>query len=184
MSNLDIIKDILSENYLAADQDLLIEENRTRKKKGFRMEYPIHKRAGIAHCLYRYEDDAFPFFKFPKTGKGQKGVKGLKKMCDYILFAEEQGDDRLYIFLIELKLGPTSAQPQLEAAQEFVHFIVNTAARVGLEIEHYEIRKLRICDKYAQKKGTNIRTSYEFDHNGYCDYRSSRFQLTALIKNI
>ena len=44
-------------------------------------------------------------------------------MCDYVLFAEE--GDFMYIFVIELKLGNISAKKQLNAAKEFIQFIIN-----------------------------------------------------------
>jgi hypothetical protein len=188
MSNLAIIEEILHSRYKPMEQNFLIEENKDGKKQAFEMKYKIVKRPGIYHHLFRYEEDALPFF--------DTGISGLKKMCDFILFAEDEREI-LYVFLIELKLGTDSAMKQLNAAKEFVQFIINSALRVGKEISDYKIRKIRISDEKVQnyvsqkpksKAKTNIGSKVEayfiFDENDYCEYRLKDFKLTALIEHI
>jgi hypothetical protein len=174
MSKLAILRDILHENFRQSNQNYLTEKDTDSKGNTFEVKYKIVKQQQIAYELFRYDGTAFPFFK-DKTD--------LKKMCDYILFAEER--DFLYIFLIELKLGNMSANKQLNAAKEFVEFILRSAKRIGMmDVDlNYKIKKIRICDTNVNKKrrqdsGKNI----QFDGDDYCDYPFKHFYLEPLMQ--
>lgn len=172
MNKLEIIREILNEKYKCQDQNNLIENNKDDKGKFFSVKYEIVSNRNINYDLYRYDKDAIPFFK---------DSKDLKKMCDYILFAEN--DITLFIFVIELKLGEISAKKQLEAAEEFVNFILNTGKRVGKIIENYEVRKVRISDNLIKKrKNSNTEKGFRFDNNNYCDYQFKKFYLKPLLE--
>lgn len=170
MSKLAIIRDILSENFKHSDKNYLSEKDIDSKGKYFEVKYKIIKQPQIDFELFRYDQAALPFFK---------DIKSLKKMCDYILFAEE--GDFLYIFVIELKLGNESARKQLEAASEFVQFIIKSANRIGQSIdERYKIRKVRICDEKINKR--KLKFEFQFDTEDYCDYQLSNFYLEPLMR--
>lgn len=171
MSKLAVIRDILHTQFRHPNQACLTEKDKDAKGKEFEVQYKIVKKPQIEYELFRYELEAFPFFN---------DVSDLKKMCDYILFAEE--GTYLYIFVIELKLGNKSAQKQLEAAREFVQFIINSANRIGKKIENYKIRKVRICDEKIKKRKTREDRSFEFDDNDYCEYSNKDFCLEPLMR--
>lgn len=129
MSSLNILKEILEHKYRFENQNCLIEENIDNNGKKFTVKYDIVKNNEIDYELFRYSNDAFPFFK---------NISRLKKMCDFILFSETRGV--LYIFVIELKLSNESAKKQLEAATEFVKFILNSSKRIDKEIINYKLQ--------------------------------------------
>lgn len=176
MSNIAIINQIIEEQYKPQPQNTLIEQNLDARGRRFIVEYPIVKRnPNIQFALYRFSDTDFPYFK---------DVPNLKKMCDYILFVEE--NNSLSIFVIELKLSNDSAHKQLNAAKEFVDFIVKSAARVGVKINDYVVKKIRICDSKVSKKNNNtkVEDKYKFDENNYLDYQVSKsFLLEPLLYN-
>ena len=176
MSNLAIVNLIIEEKYKPKAQNTLVEQNLNEKGRPFKVEYPIVKNSpNIEYALYRFSDTDFPYFK---------DVSDLKKMCDYILFVEE--NNSFSIFVIELKLSNDSAQKQLSAAKEFVDFIVKSAARVGVEINNYVIKKIRICDSKVSKKNnkSKVEDKYKFDENNYLDYQVSKsFLLEPLLYN-
>lgn len=170
MSKLAIIREILHENYKHNNQNLLTEIDTDSRGRRFEVNYKIVKQPQIDYELYRYSETALPFFK---------DISGLKKMCDYILFAEE--GNYLYIFVIELKLGNMSAKKQLNAASEFVQFIINSSNRVGKEIDaNYRIKRVRICDEMIKKRKLN--KNIQFDENDYCEYPHANFYLEPLMR--
>lgn len=171
MGKLDVIREILNEKFLSKNQLALVENDRDNRGRIFSMTYPIiHGR--MDYSLYRYhinDEDVFPYFN---------EIGGLKKMCDYILFAEEE--NYLYVFLIELKLGTISARKQLDSAKEFVNYIINTANRIGKEIdERVAYRKVRICHKKIKKRKTKEENVITYD-NEYCDYPYKSLRLKHL----
>jgi hypothetical protein len=173
MSSLSVIKEILEDKFLIANQNCLKEEDSDKNGKKFYLEYKIVKSNEIDYLIYRYDNEAFSFFK---------DVKDLKKMCDYILFAEVK--NHLFIFTIELKSDNKSALKQLEAGSEFVKFIINSSNRIGKIISNYKIRKVRICNSKINKKRTNmsVEKGFEFDTNSYCDYKFKDFHLEPLTR--
>lgn len=172
MSKLKIIREILHTNFKHSDQTCLSEKNVDTKGKKFEVKYQIVKQPQIDYELFRYDEAALPFFN---------NISGLKKMCDYILFAEE--GEYLYIFVIELKLGNDSAKIQLNAAKVFVQFIIDSANRVGKEINvDYKIRKIRICDSMIKKRKTSVDKNIQFDVNDYCEYPLNNFYLEPLMR--
>ena len=172
MSSLDILKEILEHKYRLENQNCLIEQNIDNKGKKFTVKYNIVKNNEIKYELFRFNSDAFPFFK---------NISGLKKMCDYILFSEVKR--KLYIFVIELKLSNESAKKQLEAATEFVKFILNSSKRIGTEIKNYEIKKIRICENKTKKRNKmSAAKAFDFDENGFCDYSFKDVHLEPLMR--
>lgn len=172
MSKLAIIREILNESFKHSNQNCLSEKDTDSKGKKFEVNYKIVKQQQIDFELFRYDEAALPFFK---------NITDLKKMCDYILFAEE--GEYLYIFVIELKLGNLSAKKQLNAAKEFVQFIINSANRIGKVIDsNYKIRKVRICDEMIKKRKLRGDKNILFDEDDYCEYPLACFYLEPLMR--
>jgi hypothetical protein len=171
MDNLDIIIEILSPKNLCANQNQIIENDKDLKGKNFEMKFEIVRTSNIEYKIYRFEQTDFPFFG---------DVPGLKKMCDFILFAEER--NHLHIFLIELKLSSMSAKKQLDAAEEFSKFILNSSLRIGRKINNFTIKKIRICNSNLRKsKHLTVEKKYQFDENNYLDYSLKDIHLKHLI---
>lgn len=173
MTNIEILQNILHAGYKHPTQDVIEEINKNCKGKKFIQQYKIEQDgAAVDYLLYRYDDTALPFFK---------KVEGLKKMCDYILFTE--WNNKLRVFAIELKQTNDSALPQLEAASEFVNYIVKSAKRVGFEIDQsFYMRKIRICDSKVKKNKIKVSDRIQFDNNGYCDYQLSTLHIDQLVR--
>lgn len=166
MSKISIINSLIEEKYKPSNQYVLEEEDFDSKGKKFSVVYPIVQRnSQIDFSLYRFTDSDFPYFK---------NVKDLKRMCDYILFVEE--NNKLFIFVIELKLSNDSARKQLNAAIEFTEFLIKSAKRVGFEMDNYVTKKIRICDSKVTKKNNHSKADdrYKFDKDNYLDYQVSR----------
>ena len=174
MSKLNIITEILNIKFKSANQSALIEEDLDDRGRTFASNYSIIS-GNISYCLYRYnpnECDIFPYFS---------QVSGLKKICDYILFAEE--GLYLYVFIIEMKKSSKSARKQLLASKLFIEYIVNSAKRIGKEIDDkIALRLIRICDnKVTKKRGKREEDVIQFDDEGYCDYSYRNFRLKNLM---
>lgn len=172
MSKLEIIRNILHDNFKHPNQSQLSEIDYDHRGKRFEVTYKIVKQPQIEIELYRYDETAFPFFK---------NIPNLKKMCDFILFAQE--GNYLYIFVIELKLGNISAKKQLDAASEFVNYIINSANRIGKNIDtNYRVKKIRICDEMIKKRKTSVNKTIFFDENDYCEYPYQNLFLEPLMR--
>lgn len=172
MPNLEIVSQIIDDKYLSSEQNKIIEKDKKSDGKPFEMKFDIVKSNNIEYKLYRFESQDFPFFK---------EITGLKKMCDFILFAEEK--NHLHIFLIELKLSPDSAKKQLDAANEFAIFILKSSKRIGKEINHFSIKKMRICQTFVNKRSKMaIENNYEFDTNDFLDYKLKSIHLSHLMQ--
>ncbi len=173
MTNIEILQSILHERYKHPKQDVIEEINKNCKGKKFVQQYKIEQDgSSVEYLLYRYDDTALPFFK---------EVEGLKKMCDYILFTE--WNNKLKVFAIELKQTTDSAIRQLEAASEFVNYVIKSAKRIGFEIDQsFSVRKVRICDSKVRKSRIKVSDRIQFDNNGYCDYQLSTLRIDQLIR--
>lgn len=171
MTNIEIIDEILESQFIFKDQKYIIENDIDKSGKSFEMKFEIVKDKNIEYKLYRFEGKDFPFFK---------EIKGLKKMCDFVLFAEE--NYHLYIFLIELKLSPDSAKKQLDAANEFAVFILNSSKRIGYNVNNFSIKKIRICQKFVNKRSKMaLENNYEFDKDNFLDYKLKSIHLSHLM---
>ena len=174
MSKLDIVAKILNSKFKPEVQNVLIEDNVDNRRQKFVVEYNIVSDRRTNYLLYRFDKDAFPFFK---------DISGLKKSSDYILFAEN--DEDFYVFVIELKKGNESANKQLKASEEFVRFIIASAVRIGEELntdDKIAIRRIRICDKRIHRNGTKIKEEdFEYKDN-FCDYKYKQLYLAPLMQ--
>ena len=124
-NQLDLIKALLDNAYIDTS-NVLIEREVTANGTPFEMKRQIVTHHGIDFLLFRFDPNKvklFPYFH---------EKSGLKKICDYIIFAEE--GVHLYILLIELKLGTETATKQLIASEVFAKFIIDSARRVDIDL--------------------------------------------------
>ena len=160
MSKLEIINEILDPKYKSSNQVSLIENGQSGGKK-FEMNYNIIS-GKIEYSLFRLDPNQLDFFPYFTN------ESGLKKICDYFLFAEHE--NYLYVFLIEMKKSPKSARKQLVASKIFIEFVIKSAQRIGKEIDDkIAIRLIRICDSKICKKRATKEETINFDSDGYID---------------
>lgn len=158
---LDKIEKILKTQYLSKDQNLIEEINLDAKGIPFKMKRTVVGHRSIEYKIYRFDpndESLFPYFN---------PIEGLNKICDYIIFAENNAI--LCVFLIELKKGKGSPEKQLNISEGFVKFILDRAKKVNCGIEKdVIIRKLGVKDtKLSPKRETGYFKNFTYDSNSY-----------------
>ncbi len=157
---LDIIDSVISQEFLADNQEKIVESYIDGNGDVAVTECVINDdNQNIAHSVYRFDTcgstDIFPFFK---------DRKGYKRMCDNIVLCETPSS--LFVFAVELKDSVASPREQLELSEQFLHFII---ARMDLLEENFnktvEIRKIGI-KKRARFKTSEYKDMH-FDSNHY-----------------
>lgn len=174
-SQLELIKTLLHDSYLEKGNDAkkLIERDDLTGKIIMERSIVDDK---IEYLLYRYDPNKvkiFPYFA---------DISGLKKICDYILFAEE--NHHLSLLLIELKLGIESARNQLIASECFVEFMIKSAKRVGIELtENISIKKIRVSEERAKKRNRQTKQgSLKYDENNIINYdHDNAFRIKEIL---
>jgi hypothetical protein len=118
---LDIIKRVIKDKYIPANQTIMAETD-TGGKQG-RMSCSIEcKDEEILLCSFDEKGNnanLFPYF-CPE--------EGYLSMCDYILFAED--NEKLFVFLIDLKDTTVSAKKQVGIARTFASFITDRISEI------------------------------------------------------
>lgn len=172
ISQLDLIDKLLSDKY--KDISGYLTEIDRANDVNMNIKIADHR---INHLLYKIDskgkEDLFPYFN---------DITGLKKFCDYILFAEV--DNYLYLLLIELKKGTSSAVKQLKASNCFAEFILSSAKRIGIEItENTSIYKIRISEDKIRKcnKGKTKPMELTKDENDIINYNRIDFRIKEVI---
>lgn len=171
INQLDLIRNLLHEDFLekGGNEKILVEKKLMSRK--------IITHNGIDYLLYRYDPNKtnlFPYFS---------EYSGLRKICDYILFACE--GQQLHLLLIELKLGTQSATNQLIASECFVNFILESAKRVGINLtQHIYVQKIRISEERSKKRNRTTKpTSLHYDQNRVINYDySDVFRLKEVLE--
>lgn len=174
---INALRKVIKADRIIPDQDKLVEENVMADGSPFIMETGImsYRNVGYLSCCFDkggLNTKEFPYFN---------DIEGYCKMCDYIVFAED--DERLFVFLVELK-NSNSPIKQLDITETFAKFII---ARMQLIEDNFDkdiyYRKIgvKLTHNGHQKRGTK---GYEFcyDDNNYAllpDYR--RFDLKYLM---
>ena len=163
ISQLELIKTLLHDTYLEKGEYAknLIERDDSTGKTIMTRSIVADK---IDYLLYRYDPNEvkiFPYFA---------DKSGLKKICDYILFTEEE--QHLTILLIELKLGTESARNQLIASECLAEFMLSSAKRVNIELtENISIKKIKVSDERAKKRNRKTKPgSLKYDENNIINY--------------
>ena len=156
MSKIKIINSILHEKF-CDKSEILIEKDKDKYGKIFEMKRNIVSRKGIEYTLYKYDQkiDIFPFFTDTDSNKESGvGISHLKKMCDYVLFAEER--THLHVYLIELKKGNQTGKRQLDSGECFVKYLISTIERLGVDIEisneNLHFKQIQITESRSNKK--------------------------------
>jgi len=174
VSQIKHIENILANKFKDAAQCKLIEDKRNDVANPFYMERTIVAEHDVEYILYRFnpdEEEIFPFFN---------DATDLKKICDYILFAERGRS--LYVLLIEMKLGMGSVHKQLDASELFIKYILDSAERIGSKIEDYHIRKVRICERKSKGKRTTKPKDLEYGLDSFLEYNTIRdFRIKELL---
>lgn len=170
MSNFEILNKIIHSKFLADNQSALVESKGIEKKP--MLLNIVHKKQDEEYCLYRFDPDdekIFPFFS---------RESGLQKICDYIILVDKGGV--LFILLLELKRGKSSSKKQLEASKCFIQYIINTAKRIGENIDEkvINVRTVRICETSITRKKTQMNMEYINEH---IDYTWNMFAISALL---
>jgi hypothetical protein len=156
------LQSIFKNKYLAFNANELVENDIDSKGNPFTMKRSIVGEPGsIEYVVFRVDPNEvilFPYFA---------EVKGLNKICDFIIFAETNTD--FLILLIEMKKHSGSPEKQLELSLPFVNFVLERAKLIDIEIEkNIIIRKLGIKDsRISQKETTKYYKDFHFDNNYY-----------------
>ena len=162
MTKLDNIESILNEKF-KDNSGILIETDKDKNGQKFEMRRTIVSNQ-LQYLSYKYDSkiDVFPFFK--------TNVSGVKKMCDYVLFIEE--NQNLHIFLVELKKGAESANKQLLSGESFANFIIETVRRINpetqIDTKKTYFRKIRICESKSKKQ--TLKMEIVEQKNGIIDH--------------
>jgi hypothetical protein len=172
-TKLDIISEIINENYLAELHDKLIEEGVTDMKITAKE---------TTYKLYKFDKKGdyalFPFFN--------NKTKDLTKMCDYVLFAER--GKHFTILIIELKASNGKQQKQLLAGKQFVLFLLESAKRIEREIkiEQKDIRLIFICEQRKEFPDDGFLMRARKVNVGFCYedyvYKGDVFKLDEILK--
>lgn len=166
------IKQVLQDNFLAADQAVLREVNHDGVA-AFTMEASIDNKEQVPYALYRFENPSvlFPYFK-----SGQD----LRKMCDFILFAER--GNTFWCLLIELKRGKESADKQLAAGEAFARFIIDAAERVQKPIAcaTTNFRRVRV-EEFKNSHGSQKAVTPQHQ-GGFINLKTQKFSLKYLLR--
>ncbi len=160
MSDFEYIKWILDDTYLCTPPNhLTMVESKgdNLRPQIITIQNPIRAITNIA--LYRFDvdeqGDFLPFFN-DRNGSPER----LNAFCDYITLLEH--NDKLIIFLIELKRGGTiGMEDQILASYEFMQYILRSADRIKLinrmpdfNIDDVEFRRILIRMKASNKRIT------------------------------
>lgn len=161
MAEYDQLCSILSDEFLASSQDVMVEVKEDTHKAQ-RVNIYDGKR-GLIRNLYRFDLEEKEFLHF--FDKTNNSPEGLRKFCDYVLLVKH--DDKTFVLLIELKRGDTSgADKQLKASEVFIEFLHKTAERLHRDYGDFDfnrrnvvLRKIIIKEVKSNKtvtKGTRI----------------------------
>lgn len=167
MSRLNILRAVIHQNYQLNTRYLEEIECHPRMRIDINDE-------GIEYLVCKFDRpnlETFPFFS---------NISGLNKMCDYVVFFERRG--RLQLVISELKKGKdnTNANHQLKASEEFLKFIINTANRIGLEIDvdDCNFHKVRFSEANIRrmKHKTKMHDPLHSYGEGFYDYNSGELR--------
>lgn len=169
------ITSLLHPRYLVPEElkNTLIEHNTTQDGEVFDSIVKLCQcDKDIEYVTYRFEDkscneklpELFPFFEHKK---------GLRKNCDYIVFACDKFN--FYFLLFELKLYNSSNKPreQLDSSKIFVDFVLKRIEDAGhTYMFPPEVRMIGIRDPQKMKscsKGYTKAQNYKYDEDGYLE---------------
>ncbi len=169
MSNLAIINDIISDDFKFSGS--LLEEKQEN------MKIDLDK-SGCTSFIFKfdkqlgkeYKGGIYPFFN--------SKMKGLCKVCDYMIFAEV--NKKIFVLIIELKVGQQGTFPQLNAGECFVEFLKLTIKRVCGNDLNLNVRKISIRE-FQRKKKTKVR-DIEYDSDNHHFFEQNKFRIRSFLK--
>ena len=175
-TEIDIIQKIFNDNYKNASLDVIREEKENMERslmKGRIEDEDI--------AIYRLDQngnssDMFPYLK----GDSElHGLKGMKRVCDFVLFVLHGGE--LFVLLIEMKKGKDSPLEQLQVSEPLIDFIFSRAKLLNYLTSDYKVRKIGITD-IVDKRKTSERGEVIYDENNYVKlYANKRIYLERLL---
>ena len=157
---LDVVQNVIREQYIPADQNHMIEID-TKGRKGKMMCQIDRYKEETLLCNFDQRGNnklLFPYFQ---------EEHGFVSMCDYILFVEDR--QSLFIFLIDLKDTSDSPKQQTGIAQTFAEFIVRRITEIkGKEAFPKQIEYRRIgCKTTNARLTTKGYSKLAYDEDGY-----------------
>lgn len=159
---IESVKATIQDAYLSPNQDKLVETNLDARQNEFLMERPVHVKRSIAHVIYRFDPDNEILFPYLKP------TEPLRRVCDYIIFADD-GKDR-FVFMFEMKKRSGSPGEQAAISQSFVDFILKRMDfKNGTSMaSSVNYRKIGLKDTSApQRLKTGGYASLSYDKDGY-----------------
>ena len=131
-----------------------------------------HSEKNFLPCKFDFKDSNEELFKAFDVS-----VRGVSRMCDYILFFEKREKKKaptLFVFLCELKATRGGENKQLEASKIFAEFLVKTANRL-LKFKPFKVeyRGIVFSNYQHTKFKTNLKneTYTKLAHSGLLQMR-------------
>ena len=157
MTEYEQLCSILSDEFLAVPQDIMIEKKEATQKAVQRVHIDDGKRR-LTRNLYRFDLEEKEFLCF--FNKTSNSPDGLRKFGDYVLLVKH--NEKTYVLLIELKRGDAfGADKQLRASELFMEFLHKTAERLHQDFDDYNynrknivLRKIIVKEIKSNKMGT------------------------------
>lgn len=147
---IDTLKRIFSDRFIELSHDSISEPREGMIRKIFK--------GGIADeniLICRLDQEGSPNYVDPfpylKGDSVLHGLGGMKRISDYVMFVDKDGD--LFVLLFELKKGKESPLEQLEVTEPLIDFIFDRAKILKhLNNLEYKVRKIGITDEVDKRK--------------------------------
>ena len=170
--NYESIVSVIRDTHIVSDTSKLLEPGVMDIKV---VSYP----RSSTHSLYKFDPenvDLFPCFSTePNTG--------LRDIFDYVLLVDY--NERLYILLFELKNSNNhnnKAKKQLDTTDCLLKYIIQSAKRIGKQIDNTHILIRKILVKELRVRLTTKMHDIEYDQYGYVDYPFTDIHIRGLLK--
>ncbi len=175
-TEIDIIHRIFNDNYKNESLDVIREDNEHMQRVLYRGSINDDSIAIYRLDLNGVHLDMFPYLK----GDSEvHGLKGMKRVCDFVLFVLHRGE--LFVLLIEMKKGKDSPLEQLQVSEPLIDFIFSRAKLLNYLTSDYKVRKIGITD-IVDKRKTSERGEVIYDENNYVKlYANKRIYLERLL---
>ncbi|WP_139959984.1 hypothetical protein [Flavicella sediminum] len=169
MSNIDLFTNVLNSDFVSKENTL--EEPKEN------MKIPLDN-SGCNSIVFKFDTQLGKEFKggiFPFLNRGETGVC---KVCDYIIFAEQNG--KTFAIVIELKLGKDGTQKQLNSGICISTFIKDTVNRVYNKKIKLIQRKVSIHE-FKRKNRTKLK-EIEYNENNTHIFTQNTFRVQEFLK--
>ena len=175
---IEIINKIFDERFIQTSHDSISEPKEKMKRRILKGGI-IDEKILICHLDIERNAQVSDLFPYLRGDSLNHGFKGMKRVCDYAIFVEEE--ETLFVLLIELKKGKESSREQLEVSEPLIDFIFSRARILKHLNTNYTVRKIGITD-VVEKKETINRGEVIYDENNYTKlYNSNILYLRKLL---